>query len=182
MTAPSRQLGQQHPSQQVLPQLLLRLGLLQRLQPVQRRQLQDLRGRPAGQQAQKVAQVAQRLDAVQAAAGQQRDPQRVDLGTLVAAAEQPVAAAQHLAAQRQLAAVIVQRQPPISQKTPQGLLLIARVAQRVPQGGLLQDVFTLLLAVQKEGIDQRARFFLADLQPVLGRGAGQLPFQQGTAR
>ena len=157
---------------------LLGLGLLQRLRPVQRCQLQDLGGRPAGQQAQEVAQVAQRLDAVQPAAGQQRDPERVDLGSLVAAAKQPVAAAQHLAAQSQLAAVIVQGQSPVGQESPQGLLLIARVAQRVPHRGLLQDVFALLLAVLEEGIDQRARFLLADAQPVLGRGAGQLAFQE----
>lgn len=50
------------------------LGLLLRLEP-ERGQLRDLGGRPAQRQTQKVAQVAQRLDAVQPAAGQHRDPE-----------------------------------------------------------------------------------------------------------
>ena len=63
------------------------------------------------------------------------------LTPLLAAAEQG-----HAEAQCQLAAVIMQGQPPIGQKPPQGLLLIARVAQRVPHRGLLQDMLALLLA------------------------------------
>lgn len=101
------QIGQQDTPQQVLTQPLLSLGLLRRLRLEHRGQMQDLGGGPAGQQAQKVAQVAQRLESMQTAADQQQDPDGVDLGARAAAAEQLVAVAHDLAAQGQFAAVVL---------------------------------------------------------------------------
>lgn len=63
--------GQQHASQQVLTELLLGLCPLQRSSP-SRGSLREQESGP-GQRTQYVAQLAQRLDAVQAAASQQRD-------------------------------------------------------------------------------------------------------------
>ncbi len=64
--------GQQHARQQVLAESLLGLCPRQRVEPEQGA-MQEQEGGPAGQQAQYVAQLAHRLDAVQAAASQRQD-------------------------------------------------------------------------------------------------------------
>ena len=81
--------------------------LLSSLLPEGGAELEDAGGGPGGQQAQQVAQVAPGLDAVQVAGGEQRDEGGVDAARLVVAQEEPVLAADDLAAQRLLADVVV---------------------------------------------------------------------------
>lgn len=151
MTERSRQFGQQRPAPQVLPQQLLRLTLLQDLRSEQRCQLQDLRGWPARQPAQRFARVALRLDAVRAAAGQQRD-QSVLTSALWSLRQNSQLRRARTWQAVQARCCCCEGQPSIGQKAPQGL--IPRVAQRIPQGRL-QDVLALLLAVQEEAIAHR---------------------------
>src|SRR5437870_12407836 len=95
---------------------LLSVWLLEGLVPVERGELEDATGGPAGDEAEEVAQVAQRLDAVELAAGEQRHEGRVDLGGLVIADEEPVLATDHLAAQRLLADVVADGQARVVEK------------------------------------------------------------------
>ena len=71
---------------------LLSVVLLESLAPVERCELEDAARRPAGQEAEEVAQVRAGLDAVQLAAGEQRDEGRVHVGGLVGADEEPIVA------------------------------------------------------------------------------------------
>jgi hypothetical protein len=70
--------------------------------------------RPARQQAEQVAHVAERLDPLQAAAREEGDEGGVHLGPVVAADEEPVLPAHDLAPQVQLADVVVQGQPHVA--------------------------------------------------------------------
>src|SRR5260370_15082095 len=81
---------------------LLSVILLESLAPVERRELEDATRGPARQQAEEIAQVRARLDAVQLAAGEERDEGGVHFGGLVGADEEPVDAALDLAAERVL--------------------------------------------------------------------------------
>src|SRR3954454_8155226 len=78
------------PTEDVAVEGLLRLALLESLSPVGWGELEDAASGPTGQEAQQVAEVAERLDAVESAAGQERNKDGVHLGAVVAAAEQPV--------------------------------------------------------------------------------------------
>ena len=60
--------------------------------PVDRRELEEAMLGPRRQEAEEVADVRPRLDAAEAAAGEQRREQRVDGAALVAADEEPVLA------------------------------------------------------------------------------------------
>ena len=79
-------------------QALLSVLLLQGLLPGGRGELEDAAPGPGRQEAQQVAEVSPGLDAVELAAGEQGDENRVDAGALVVAEEEPVLAAEDLAA------------------------------------------------------------------------------------
>ena len=64
--------------------------LLERLAPAERREVEDAAARPRRQEAEEVAQIAPRLDAVELAAREQRDEGRIDVAGVVAADERPV--------------------------------------------------------------------------------------------
>src|SRR5437762_2255385 len=74
----------------VVGETLLSVLLLESLFPEGRGQVQDAALGPARQQAEQVPQVGPGLDAVELAAGQQRDEGGVDLGGFVVADEEPV--------------------------------------------------------------------------------------------
>src|SRR5262249_44493640 len=65
----------------------LRVRLRDSLTPACRRQLEHASLRPGRNEAEQVAQVAPRLDAVQLAAGQERDKRGIDLAGVVVAPE-----------------------------------------------------------------------------------------------
>src|SRR5260221_5895672 len=69
---------------------LLSIRVLASLLPVDGRELEDAACGPARQEAEEVAQVPARLDAVHLTAGEQRHKRRVDLGSVVGAHEEPV--------------------------------------------------------------------------------------------
>jgi hypothetical protein len=67
----------------VAGECLLDLVECKGLSPVERRELEDVSGRPAREQAEQVAEVLDGLDAVELAAGEQRDESGVGLAALV---------------------------------------------------------------------------------------------------
>ena len=69
---------------------LLSVLVLEGLVPVRGSELEDAATRPAGEEAEEVAQVGPRLDLVELAAGEEGDEGGVDLGGVVAAHEEPV--------------------------------------------------------------------------------------------
>src|SRR5690349_11726847 len=89
---------------------LLSVALLEGLAPVGGRELEQAICGPAGHEAEQVAQICERFKLMQAAAGQDRDEDGVHFSTVVAAHEKPVLPADNLAAEVQLADVVVQRQ------------------------------------------------------------------------
>jgi hypothetical protein len=74
--------------------------------PVGGSELEDAPARPQRQHAEQVPEVAERLDPMQLAAGEQRDEAGVEAAGLVGADEQPVLVPQGLAAQLRLAEVV----------------------------------------------------------------------------
>src|SRR5690606_4582400 len=108
---------------------LLSLWLLERLLPGGGGELEDAGARPGGQQAQEVAEVAEGLDAVHLAAGQQGHEERVGAGAVVAADEEPVLATDRLAPQRALRDVVVEGQTAVVQEAPQRGLLVGSIRQ-----------------------------------------------------
>jgi hypothetical protein len=90
---------------------LLSVVVLEGLLPVEGGELQNSAGRPAGQEAEEVAEVGPGLDVVKLAAREQGDECGVGLGGVVAADEEPLLAADSFASQRPLGAVVVDGQP-----------------------------------------------------------------------
>src|SRR3712207_4922980 len=107
---------------------LLSAGVLACLAPMLGRELEQSRCRPVGQQAKEVAQVSPGLELVLLAAGDQRDEGGVPLGAVVAAYEEPVLAADGLAAQLALGAVVVEAQPSVLEKPRERDALVAGIA------------------------------------------------------
>src|SRR4051812_37470302 len=97
-------------------QLLLSFGLLESLLPIGGSELEQSLGGPAADEAQQVADVRDRVDSVESGAGEQRDEDGVGLGAVVVADEKPVATAEDLPAQVQLADVVVGRKPAVIEK------------------------------------------------------------------
>src|SRR6187402_706525 len=110
-------------------QLVLSFGLLESLLPIGGSELEQAIAGPGADQAEQVPEVAMGLDAVEARAGEERDEHGVDGGAIVAADEQPVSAPEDLAAQIQLADVVVCGEPTIVEEASQGDTLIGRVAK-----------------------------------------------------
>src|SRR6187549_987798 len=91
------------PTEDVGSQLLLSFDLLEGLLPIGGREFQQAMPGPAGDEAQQVAEVGERLDAVQPGTGEERDEDGVHEGPVVAADEEPVATPENLAPQVELA-------------------------------------------------------------------------------
>src|SRR5215217_7159236 len=98
----SRGKVEQDATEDVGGQLLLSFALLEGLLPMSGSKLEDAGLGPAREQAEEVADVAERLDVVKPSAGQERDKAGVGHRAVVAADEQPVAAADDLPAQVEL--------------------------------------------------------------------------------
>src|SRR3569832_1781289 len=77
---------------------LLSVALLECLAPVGGREFEQAIDWPAGHEAQQVAEIGERFELVEAATGQERDEDGVDLGAVVAAHEEPVLSADDLTA------------------------------------------------------------------------------------
>ena len=80
-------------------QLLLSLALLEGLLPVGGSELEDAVPRPAREQAEEIADVAEWLDVVKPSACEERDEARVGYSPVVAANEEPVSTPDDLPAQ-----------------------------------------------------------------------------------
>src|SRR6478736_3380142 len=111
-------------------QLVLSFGLLESLLPIGGSELEQAISGPGADHAEQVSEVAVGLDSVQASAGEQRDEHGVDGSAVVAADEQPVSTTEDLAAQIQLADVVVCGEPTVVEEAPQRDSLIGRVAKR----------------------------------------------------
>ena len=114
---------------------------------------------------------------MQAAARQERDEDRVHRRGLVRADEEPVAAADDLAAELELARVVVERQPPVVEEPLQRRALIARVADRLGERALVEDAVDQAVAPREESRDDRAGLLLADGVARRGRGGRDLAFE-----
>jgi hypothetical protein len=117
--------------------------------------------RPRRQQAQQVAQVLPRLDAVQATAREQRHEGRVHLRRIVRADEEPVLAPEHLAPELELAPVVVHRQPPVREEALEGGPVPPGIAERLGERRLVEDRRFELVAPLEEARDDRLRLLLA---------------------
>ena len=142
---------------------LLSVGLLEGLLPVDRSELQHAALRPTRQKAEEVAHVGKGLDPVQSAAGQQGYEDGVDLGAVVTAHEEPIAATHDLPAQVQFAPIVVDGQIGIFEKSRQRRPLVARVPYPVEDGRLFQDPFGFALALREEGVDHGFRSFQPEI-------------------
>src|ERR1700742_2327416 len=106
----SRRKVEQNATEDVGGQLLLSFALLEGLLPVGGSELEDACLGPAREQAEEIPDVAERLDVVEASAGEERDETGVGHRAVVAADEEPVATADDLPAQVELGNVVVDGQ------------------------------------------------------------------------
>jgi hypothetical protein len=113
-------------------QQLMSVRLLEGLWPVGGRELEDATPRPVGQEAEKVPQVAPRLEVVQLAAGEQRDKGGVYLARVVVSHKEPVPSRDDLPAKCQFRSIVVNGQTRVFEKALQRDALIARVADASP--------------------------------------------------
>jgi hypothetical protein len=88
--AGSRRKRKRSTAEDVGEQLLLSFGLLEGLLPIQGSELEQAIVGPGTDQAEQVADLAVRLDTVEASAGEQRNEDGIDGGSVVAADEEPV--------------------------------------------------------------------------------------------
>lgn len=148
-------------------QALLSVLLLQGLLPEGGGELEDAALGPGRQEAQQVADIGPGLDAVELAARQEGDKDRVGMGALVAAQEEPVLAAEHLAAQVLLGDVVVERQAAVVEESAQRGALVAGVAEGLRDRRLVEGRGGLLLAPVEEGVGDGPRLLATDLLALL---------------
>ena len=173
----SRRKIEQNATEDVGCQLLLSFALLEGLLPIGGGELEDASFRPAREQAEEIADVAERLDVVQASAGEERDEAGVGHGAVVAADEEPVAAPDDLAAQVELGDVVVDGQPPVIEKALEGDALVARVRDRRRDRRLIEDGVDLGVAPFEEFFDNGARLGAAHLFFLLSRRVRDGPLE-----
>src|SRR5215831_7102209 len=165
--------GEREPAENVCCQPLLSVLVLQSLLPISGSELEDAAAGPAGQQAQKIAQVAPRLDLVELAAREQGHEGRVDGAAVLAADEEPVFAADRLPPQLALAPIIVDGQSSVLEKSCERLALIARVADPFGDRCFVQHVRCLRLAPCEKSLDHRLGLRPPNRESVVGGRAGQ---------
>src|SRR5229473_337879 len=105
---PSRRRSEKYAAEDVGSQLLLSFDLIESLLPVGRGELENAVMGPARQEAEKIAHVGEGFDLVEPRAGEQRDEDGVDPGSVVATDEEPVSTAKNLPVQIQLANVVAE--------------------------------------------------------------------------
>src|SRR5260370_8509058 len=83
---------------------------------------------PVRQEAEKIAHVGEGFDLVEPRAGEQRDEDGVDLGSVVATDDAPVSTAENLPAQIQLADVVAEGKSSVVEEATQGNALVHCIA------------------------------------------------------
>jgi hypothetical protein len=119
------------------------------------------------QEAEEVAEVGPGLDAVELAARQEGDEDRVDACALVAAEEQPVLPAEDLATEVALGDVVVEGQAPVVEEATEGDALVAGVAEGLRDRRLVEGDGGLLVAPLEERVEERPRLLAPDLLALL---------------
>jgi hypothetical protein len=114
---------------------------------------------------------------VELAAGQQGDEDGVDAGALVAAEEEPVFAAEDLAAQVLLGDVVVERQAAVVEESAERGALVAGVAEGLRDRRLVEDEGGLLVAPGEEGVGDRPGLLATDLLALLAGRRLQRPLE-----
>jgi len=94
-------------SERILLEERLHVGALTRFVPGDGSEIEETMLGPAREETEDVAQIGPRLDVAESAAREEGGEEGVDGATVVAADEEPVLAADGLAAQRELAHVVV---------------------------------------------------------------------------
>ena len=159
----SRRRGKQDAAEDVGGQLLLSFGLLEGLLPIGGGEFEQTLPGPAGQQTEQIAQVGERLDIVQAGAGQQGDEDSVHERSFVTANEKPVSAAQDLPAQIQLADVVRERQPAIIEESAESDALVARIPDRRGERRFIHHPVSFDVAPFEKPVHQRSGLGATDL-------------------
>src|SRR5690606_39249564 len=103
------------------------------------------------------------LDAVELAAGQQRDEDRVDARALIAAQEEPVLAPEDLATEVLLGHIVVEREAAVLEESGERGALIAGVPDGLRDRRLIEDDGGLFVAPGEEGIDDGPGFLAAGI-------------------
>ena len=119
------------PQQREVAEPLASVVLLAGLIPELGAELEDSAARPGGQEREHVAEIGPRLDAVELAARDERDGDGIPVRAIVAAAEEPVLAADHLAPQLELGEVVVEAQVPILEEAPHRDTVVVEVLHRL---------------------------------------------------
>jgi hypothetical protein len=149
-------------------QALLSVLLLEGLLPEGGCELEDAGHGPGRDEAEEVAEVSPGLDAVELAAGQEGDEDRVDACSLVAAEEQPVFASEDLPPKVSLGDIVVEREPAVVDKAREGDTLVAGVADRLGDRGLVEDDGGLFVTPGEKSIDNGARLLAVRIPVDLG--------------
>ena len=131
---------------------------------------------PGWQHAEEVAQVGPGLDAVELAAGEERDEDRVDARALVAAHEEPVFPAKDVATQMLLGHVVVEREATVVEESRQRDALVAGVTECLRDRRVVEDEGGLLVAPGEEGVDEGPRLLSTGLLALLARRRGDRAF------
>ncbi len=173
----SRRKVEQNATEDVGGQLLLSFALLEGLLPIGGSELEDAGIGPAREQAEEIPDVAERLDVVQASAGEERDETGVGHRAVVAADEEPVATADDLPAQVELGNVVVNGQTAVIEETLQRDALVARVRDRGGDRRLIEDGVDLGVAPFEELFDNGARLGAAHLFFLLSRRVRDGPLE-----
>ena len=126
-------------AEDVAGEALLCFWLLESLLPEGRGELEEAILGPPAQEAEDIAEVSPGLDAVELAAGEEGDEDRVDAGAFVAAEKQPVLATEDLAAEVALGDVVVEGEAAVVDEAREGDALVPRVANRLRDRGLVED-------------------------------------------
>jgi len=125
--------------------------------PIAGTQLEKPVARPVRQDAEEVAQVGLRIEAVEARRGDQREQIACGLGVIVAANEEPVLAPDGDAAELALGGVVVELESTIVVEAGQRSSLAMRVAERgAEESALIADALVLGLDPREERVGVRS--------------------------
>ena len=148
---------------------LLSVLLLDSLLPEGWGELEDPIGGPRVQEAEEVAEVGPGVEAVELAAGQERDEDGVDARALVAAEEEPVFPAEDLATEVAFGDVVVEGQTPVLHETTKGDALVAGIAEGLRDRRPVEGDDGLRFAPLEESVEKRLRLLASDLLALLSR-------------
>src|SRR5260370_7456045 len=159
---PSRRRSEKHAAEDVGCQFLLSFDLIESLLPVGRGELENAVMGPARKEAEKSAHVGEGFDLVEPGAGEQRDEDGVDPGSVVATDEEPVSTAENLAAQIQLANVVAEGKPSVVEEATQGNALVHCIADAGCHRRFVENEIDLGFAPCKELVGHGRGFATAN--------------------